>query len=296
MSDPTSIDRYFVVSRLEERQWLAAKLIEVELSGHSFTIWDRVGPIVKTGMRSIGVEQIEVAFNDPRAKVLWEAFRGRLLLRATFRELEGDWLDLCLHTPTQPAVKHPRVEIATSDTSIIGAILQRKEEHPNDPGWWRFGRPVWVPEHLVPEASDEVRWTWGNRNAESSRRWELRQRGLLPRPVCTNPDCGKTLRGSAFPGGLCRACWWATPAGLEHKREQNRQRTRATRARQRKARLAVQTQVTAQAQIPSGSMVTKSGYPFPPLPKPEQTQVGEGFAVSTTPGGAPITITCEEAP
>lgn len=74
-------------------------------------------------------------------------------------------------------------------------------------------------------------------SASKTRRWRLRQRGILDRPLCSNPDCGKTLRGSAYPEGLCLACWWATPAGLEHKRAQNRQRTRATRARRRKAQL-----------------------------------------------------------
>lgn len=62
-----------------------------------------------------------------------------------------------------PDVKHPEVEIATSDTTIIGAIVQRQEENPRDRGWWRWSRPEWVPEHLVPPAHDEVRWAWGTR-------------------------------------------------------------------------------------------------------------------------------------
>jgi hypothetical protein len=73
--------------------------------------------------------------------------------------------------------------------------------------------------------------------AEIDRTYRERQAGNLSRPTCSNPECGKTMRGSAdlamFRGGLCTSCWHKTPKGLEEKRRRTRVRTQATRARQK---------------------------------------------------------------
>lgn len=44
-----------------------------------------------------------------------------------------------------------------------GWIVQRKEDHPHNPGWWRFGRPYWVArDHDLPDGfPDAARWSWG---------------------------------------------------------------------------------------------------------------------------------------
>ena len=69
-----------------------------------------------------------------------------------------------------PAANNPVV-------AVSGWIVQRQEDHPRNPGWWRFGRPYWVatdaelPTSGFPES---VRWNWGTRAAlaEAQAEWD----------------------------------------------------------------------------------------------------------------------------
>lgn len=58
-----------------------------------------------------------------------------------------------------------------------GYIVQRQEDHPHNPGWWRFSRPYWIAtEAALPKTGfpDSVRWTWGNRDelAAAQAEWD----------------------------------------------------------------------------------------------------------------------------
>ncbi|MCT4368016.1 MAG: hypothetical protein N3Z28_10155 [Synechococcaceae cyanobacterium MAG-AL2] len=56
-----------------------------------------------------------------------------------------------------------------------------------------------------------------------------RERLKGKQPPAARCNCNRVLR-SNFPGGLCRACWWATPAGLADKRAKTLERTRKARS------------------------------------------------------------------
>lgn len=70
---------------------------------------------------------------------------------------------------------------------------------------------------------------------ESDRRYRLRKSGQLPAPArCCS--CDRRLR-VGYPGGLCQACWWATPEGLLYKRARTLERTQAARQRLKASQL-----------------------------------------------------------
>lgn len=53
------------------------------------------------------------------------------------------------------------------NSSKLGWIVQRVEDHPTRPGWWRFGRPYWVAnESDLPATGfpESVRWALGSRD------------------------------------------------------------------------------------------------------------------------------------
>ena len=58
-----------------------------------------------------------------------------------------------------------------------GWIVQRQEDHPHNPGWWRFSRPFWVataaqlPTTGFPES---VRWYMGSQQdlAAAQAEWD----------------------------------------------------------------------------------------------------------------------------
>lgn len=53
-------------------------------------------------------------------------------------------------------------------------IIQHQEDHPHNPGWWRFGRPVHRIVSELPEISNDVRWTYGSAEqaADEQARWD----------------------------------------------------------------------------------------------------------------------------
>lgn len=53
-------------------------------------------------------------------------------------------------------------------------VIQYQEDHPGNPGWWRFSRPVHRVVEAAPPISDSIRWFYGS--AEDARyeqeRWD----------------------------------------------------------------------------------------------------------------------------
>ena len=53
-------------------------------------------------------------------------------------------------------------------------IIQRQEDHPGNPGWWRYSRPRLIQVAEPPEISESVRWSYGTaaEAAEAQRQWD----------------------------------------------------------------------------------------------------------------------------
>jgi hypothetical protein len=63
----------------------------------------------------------------------------------------------------------------TATPIVCGWIVQHQEDHPHNPGWWRFARPCWVAtDDELPMFSESVRCTWGTREelAEAQSEWD----------------------------------------------------------------------------------------------------------------------------
>ncbi|MFZ9960228.1 MAG: hypothetical protein ACO3GP_07540 [Candidatus Limnocylindrus sp.] len=46
-----------------------------------------------------------------------------------------------------------------AEPTNLGWIVQRREDDPNNPGWWRYGRPTW--ESTDMSWCPGSRWSWG---------------------------------------------------------------------------------------------------------------------------------------
>lgn len=53
-------------------------------------------------------------------------------------------------------------------------IIQYQEDHPHNPGWWRFGRPVHIAVAEPPEIRESHRWWYGTAEeaATEQSRWD----------------------------------------------------------------------------------------------------------------------------
>ena len=60
--------------------------------------------------------------------------------------------------------------------SICGIIIQYQEDHPGNPGWWRWSRPRhrYVAESNLPPIGEGTRWTYGSEGdaLEAQRVWD----------------------------------------------------------------------------------------------------------------------------
>ena len=50
----------------------------------------------------------------------------------------------------------------------VSIIIQRQEDWPGNPGWWRYSRPVHRQMPQPPEIREETRWWYGDA-AEAAR-------------------------------------------------------------------------------------------------------------------------------
>ena len=41
-------------------------------------------------------------------------------------------------------------------------VIQCQEDHPHNPGWWRYSRPVHRMVAKLPEFSESSRWSFGS--------------------------------------------------------------------------------------------------------------------------------------
>ena len=65
----------------------------------------------------------------------------------------------------------------TTTATAHGWIVQRQEDHPHNPGWWRFSRPFWASTEAELPASgfpESVRWYVGSRQdlAAAQTEWD----------------------------------------------------------------------------------------------------------------------------
>lgn len=56
----------------------------------------------------------------------------------------------------------------------VSTIIQRQEDHPHNPGWWRFSRPRHEVRYEAPEIRDDQRWRYGSaaEAAEEAAEWD----------------------------------------------------------------------------------------------------------------------------
>ena len=62
-----------------------------------------------------------------------------------------------------------------TETKSYGIIIQFKEDDPQSPGWWRYGRPHYIEVAEPPPLNEMTRWVYGSVNtAEGAQRaWDL---------------------------------------------------------------------------------------------------------------------------
>jgi len=61
-------------------------------------------------------------------------------------------------------------------------IVQWQEDHPGNPGWWRYSRPVLRHVTQVPNITDTIRWQFcGSRPhfecRQAQQEWDLKYNG-----------------------------------------------------------------------------------------------------------------------
>jgi hypothetical protein len=44
----------------------------------------------------------------------------------------------------------------------VSIVIQYQEDHPHNPGWWRFGRPRHEVRDQAPEIREHHRWRYGS--------------------------------------------------------------------------------------------------------------------------------------
>jgi len=63
----------------------------------------------------------------------------------------------------------------------VAIAIQYQEDHPGNPGWWRFSRPVLrhVHQNQLPSIREETRWWYVRGSAEvreAQREWDKQHR------------------------------------------------------------------------------------------------------------------------
>jgi hypothetical protein len=58
----------------------------------------------------------------------------------------------------------------------VSIVIQHREDHPGNPGWWRFSRPRHQVRAEAPRIREETRWWYGSEEdaAAATAEWDAK--------------------------------------------------------------------------------------------------------------------------